>query len=191
VNKLPLLLSAAALVANVALADQVSILNPADDVSAGLPDRDVSQHPIALMQNGAAQTGGDTVFLLWPKTTGNGGWDGSDVTNQSGIRPDSVTLTLSTYDQETLTKYCNQGTGLSELQWRSLYSSDVAALTDVWDFSSCQPPAYSYQEYLAAFTGYCSGIEFNDLDESSQFIVLNSGKDNFPSLSIESCSSEE
>jgi len=190
VKNILIVLAVSGLLASTTYADSIEIVGGTDRQSAGLPIREVSQHPVALFQNGAAQTGGDLLFLLWPKADGSF-LDDSDPDNSHEIVANPSTLTLSTYDQETLTNYCAGGHGLTELQWRSVYSSDIATLSDLWDFSRCNPPSYSYQDYLAAFKQYCTGTEFTELSDSHQFVILKSGKKNYPSLSIETCKIEK
>jgi hypothetical protein len=170
--------------------DLSDYLHTLSDNQTGLPIRGVSQHPVEVFAGGdGALVGGSMTHMLWPKaaaTTGlavvqsneNGTSDSLEETEQAAAQ----LIPMSTYDVQSVKRYCDSGLKMTERDWRFVSSYDIVQLTELTDVESCNPPGYSYKQYLTAYVRYCNGETLMGLDET---IVARSGQ--YPKISISEC----
>lgn len=169
------------------------------DDQTDLPIRGVSQHPVEAFATGdGTLVGGSMAHMLWPKavaSTGlsvvrpiensdaaNDGIQSSDGQQEQVAEAEAEMIPLTTYDVQSLKRYCDSGLKMSERDWRFVSSYEIVQLTELADIESCTPPGYSYKQYLSAYVRYCNGETLAGLDET---IVSRSGQ--YPKISIAEC----
>lgn len=69
----------------------------------------------------------------------------------SSIEP----LTLDHYALQSLDEYCSGGRALSHHEFQRISVSDLGTISDLYNFTDCEPPQYTYVEYVEAFSNYC------------------------------------
>lgn len=67
----------------------------------------------------------------------------------------------SLYELSRWERFCDGGKGMDEADWRFVTSHGGETNVPNILQDSCTAPAHGYKEYLAAWTGFCSGTDIN------------------------------
>lgn len=79
---------------------------------------------------------------------------------------------LSFYELQRWERFCDNGKGMDERDWRFVESQQYSPPMDV--LGVCQAPSFDYSKYLEAWTRFCNGSEQYDAHDKA--IVRNSSR---------------
>jgi hypothetical protein len=69
----------------------------------------------------------------------------------------------SLYELSRWERYCNGGKGMDERDWQFIEAEGTEHIPSEV-IADCHPPTYTYQDYLNAWTGFCSSKTITEAD---------------------------
>lgn len=108
-----------------------------------------------------------------------------------GVDPEDVPLTLDHYSVEALDEYCRGGRNITQHHFKAIAIANLAEFKELYDFSTCMPPRYSYLQYVESFRAFCEGGQQRVTRLDFDVVTYFGGVDNYPKSLFDECPAQQ